>query len=130
MATVHKSCSISTNDRLRPVRSSFFELVYETARLVPKGRVTTYSLIAKSLGNPRGSRAVGWAMAMCPHSDVPCHRVVRSDGIVAGRPDEVKKRIAMLKREKILVKHGIIIDLSKYMFTDFEVQQRKLLKFQ
>ncbi|MHB1908588.1 MAG: MGMT family protein [Nitrososphaerales archaeon] len=121
MATVHKSCSISTNGKLKPLsRSSFFELVYETARLVPKGRVTTYSLIAEFLGNPRGSRAVGWAMAMCPYSDVPCHRVVRSDGIVAGHPDEVKKRITMLKRERINVKHQRVVDLPKYLFSDFD----------
>ncbi len=97
---------------------SFFDLVYETARRVPRGRVTTYSSIAKFLGNPRGARAVGWAMRVCPHSDVPCHRVVRSDGVVRGHPDDVRKRIAMLKRERITV-NGERVKLDRYYFDKF-----------
>jgi methylated-DNA-protein-cysteine methyltransferase related protein len=96
----------------------FFELVYETARKVPRGRVTTYSTIAKFLGNPRGARAVGWAMRACPHSDVPCHRVVRSDGLVRGYPDDVRKRIKMLRREKIKV-NGERVELDRYYFGEF-----------
>ena len=95
--------------------TGFFELVYRTVRLVPKGRLTTYSSVAKYLGNPRGSRAVGWAMRVCPYPNVPCHRVVRSDGLVSGYPDDVKKRIVKLKREKIKVR-GLHVDLSKHFF--------------
>ncbi|MHB8566089.1 MAG: MGMT family protein [Nitrososphaerales archaeon] len=89
--------------------------MYIAVRLVPKGRLTTYSSVARYLGVPRGSRAVGWALRACPYPDVPCHRVVRSDGRVSGYPDDVKKRILKLNREKIKVE-GRSADLDKYFF--------------
>lgn len=98
---------------------SFFEMVYSTARQVPRGKVTTYSSIAKHLGNPRGSRAVGWAMRVCPYEDVPCHRVVRSDGLVSGYPDDVRVRIAKLRKEGIRVFRAQL-DVPKHFFDDFE----------
>ena len=94
---------------------NFFELAYKTVRLVPKGRVTTYSSVAKFLGNPRGSRAVGWAMRVCPYPDVPCHRVVRSDGFVSGFSEDVKRRIQKLRKEQVKVQNKRV-DLSKYYF--------------
>ena len=94
---------------------NFFELVYDAVRHVPRGRVTTYSSVAKFLGNPRGSRAVGWAMRVCPYPDVPCHRVIRSDGFVSGFSGDAKRRIEKLKREKVKVKNRHI-DLSEYYF--------------
>lgn len=58
-----------------------FELVYEVVRQIPFGRVSTYGQIAKLLGNPRLSRVVGYAMGAAP-ADVPCHRVVKKDGVL------------------------------------------------
>ncbi|HZW55325.1 MAG TPA: MGMT family protein [Nitrososphaerales archaeon] len=101
-------------------RLNFYELVYQAVRAVPRGRVTTYSSVAKFLGNPRGSRAVGWAMRACPYPDVPCHRVVRADGLVSGRPEDAKKRIAMLRREGIKVSDNHV-DVNKYFFRDFKI---------
>ena len=54
-------------------------------------------------------------MRVCPYSNVPYHRVVRSDGLVSGYPDDVKKRIVKLKREKIKVT-GRHVDLAKHFF--------------
>jgi len=60
----------------------FKNQVYDMARLIPKGRVTTYGSIAKALGYPNHSRHVGRAMGGCP-ADVPAHRVVGSSGILS-----------------------------------------------
>ncbi len=60
----------------------FKQQVYEVAKLIPKGRVTTYGAIAKALGYPNHSRHVGQAMGGCP-SDVPAHRVISSSGRLA-----------------------------------------------
>jgi len=65
----------------------FFQAVYDLARLVPEGRVTSYGAIARALGTRSGSRMVGWAMsashgAMPP---VPAHRVVNSSGLLTGK---------------------------------------------
>ena len=56
-----------------------FERVWDLTRRVPRGRVTTYGSLARQLGNPRLSRAVGYALHAAP-GDVPCHRVVNRRG--------------------------------------------------
>jgi methylated-DNA-protein-cysteine methyltransferase-like protein len=65
----------------------FYEQVYELARLVPKGRITTYGAIAKALGSARSSRLVGTAMvhAHDPRLKVPAHRVVNRNGLLTGK---------------------------------------------
>lgn len=66
---------------------SFFEKVYEVARLVPYGRVTSYGAIASYLGTKMSARMVGWAMNKC-HTNpypVPAHRVVNSQGLLTGK---------------------------------------------
>lgn len=44
------------------MEDGFFEQVYAIVRLIPKGKVVSYGQIARTLGKPRGARAVGWAM--------------------------------------------------------------------
>lgn len=67
-------------------KESFFQDVYEVARLIPKGRVTSYGAIAAYLGLKRSARVVGWAMngAIDKH-DVPAHRVVNRIGVLTGK---------------------------------------------
>lgn len=65
---------------------NFFERVYEVARLIPFGRVTSYGAIAKYLGAARSARMVGWAMnGSGKHEDVPAHRVVNRKGLLTGK---------------------------------------------
>jgi len=56
-----------------------FEMIYDTVRAIPVGRVRTYGQIARLVGNPRLARVVGYALHEAP-SDVPCHRVVNRFG--------------------------------------------------
>lgn len=65
-------------------KRNFFEDVYDVARLIPKGRVTSYGAIAHYLGAKGSARMVGWAMNGCP-KDVPAHRVVNSQGLLTGK---------------------------------------------
>ncbi|MEA3462524.1 MAG: MGMT family protein [Bacteroidota bacterium] len=65
----------------------FFQRVYDVARLIPHGRITTYGAIARYLGSPGAARMVGWAMNQChtsPHY-VPAHRVVNRLGLLSGK---------------------------------------------
>jgi methylated-DNA-protein-cysteine methyltransferase-like protein len=66
---------------------SFYEKVYEVARLVPPGRVTSYGAIAAYLGSAQSSRMVGWAMnnAHVQERYVPAHRVVNRNGLLTGK---------------------------------------------
>jgi methylated-DNA-protein-cysteine methyltransferase related protein len=83
---------------------NFFADVYEVARLIPKGRVTSYGAIGNYLGAKSSARMVGWAMHGCP-KDVPAHRVVNSSGLLTGKhhfkPPEKMERL--LKREGVVV---------------------------
>ena len=69
---------------MKPENQNFFERVYEVARQIPYGRVTSYGAIAKHLGAARSARMVGWAMNSCPQ-DVPAHRVLNRKGILTGK---------------------------------------------
>lgn len=89
--------------------SVFFKRVWKLLSKIPKGKVTTYSEIARHLKKPRAARAVGNACSANPNAPkVPCHRVVASDGTLGGYADGAKKKIALLKKEGVLVKNGRI----------------------
>lgn len=64
---------------------NFFEKVYEVARKIPFGRVTSYGAIAEYLGAKSSARMVGWAMNNSHNKDVPAHRVVNRKGILTGK---------------------------------------------
>jgi methylated-DNA-protein-cysteine methyltransferase-like protein len=67
--------------------TDFFQLVYQVAREIPYGRVTSYGAIAAYLGAKRSSRMVGWAMNNAHHQQppVPAHRVVNRNGMLTGK---------------------------------------------
>ena len=65
--------------------TNFFEKVYEVARQIPYGRVTSYGAIANYLGAKRSARMVGWAMNSSHVRDVPAHRVVNRSGLLTGK---------------------------------------------
>jgi methylated-DNA-[protein]-cysteine S-methyltransferase len=95
--------------------------VWKLMEKIPKGRVTTYGLIARKL-KTKAYRAVGNACRKNPYAPrVPCHRVVRSDGTVGGFGGKtsgktVKKKIQMLGKENVEIKNGRIIDFERVLF--------------
>lgn len=64
---------------------NFFDRVYEVAKLIPYGRVTSYGAIAKYLGATKSARMVGYAMNGSSGKDVPAHRVVNRKGLLTGK---------------------------------------------
>ncbi len=64
---------------------NFFDKVYEVAKLIPYGRVTSYGAIATYLGTARSARMVGYAMNDSVSKDVPAHRVVNRKGLLTGK---------------------------------------------
>src|SRR5476651_2743795 len=66
---------------------NFFDSVYEVARLIPAGRVTSYGAIAAYLGTKGSSRMVGYAMQACGNTNppVPAHRVVNRQGLLTAK---------------------------------------------
>lgn len=103
---------------------NFFELVFEVARQIPKGRVTSYGAIAACLGTKSSARMVGWAMNGCHHSKlkVPAHRVVNRNGMLTGKfhfsPPE--KMELLLNKEGIQVKNDQVLDFKKLFWDPVE----------
>jgi methylated-DNA-protein-cysteine methyltransferase-like protein len=96
---------------------NFFELVYEVARQIPKGRITSYGAIANCLGTKLSARMVGWAMngAGKMKPKVPAHRVVNRNGMLSGKhhfddPDQMER---LLNKEGIKVKNDTVVDFEK-----------------
>ena len=98
---------------------NFFERVYEIARQIPEGRVTSYGAIAKALGAARSARMVGWAMN-ASHSleDVPAHRVVNRKGLLTGKLhfDGTNLMQQLLENEGITVIDNQIVDFEKHFW--------------
>ncbi|WP_053992769.1 MGMT family protein [Mangrovimonas sp. TPBH4] len=70
---------------MKPETLSFFEKVYEVAKQIPMGRVTSYGAIAKYLGATKSARMVGYAMNGSTGKEVPAHRVVNRLGLLTGK---------------------------------------------
>ena len=64
---------------------NFFEKVYDIAKLIPYGRVTSYGAIATYLGAARSARMVGYALNGSVAKNVPAHRVVNRKGLLTGK---------------------------------------------
>lgn len=99
-------------------KENYIDAVYDVAREVPKGRVTTYGIIAAVLGLG-SARMVGWALNKCkPGDKVPAHRVVNSKGELSGRnsfptPTAMQER---LEREGVKVKKDKVVDFKKLVW--------------
>ncbi len=86
--------------------TKFQEKVWAKCRKIPRGRVSTYGEIASAIGNPKAARAVGNALNKNPFKNVPCHRVVKSNGEVGGYAHGARRKIEKLRREGVKVKKG------------------------
>ena len=77
-------------------------LVWKELLKIPVGQTKTYKEIAVAIGKPNSSRAVANACAQNPYApEVPCHRVIRSDGNIGGYSGDggIKKKMQLLKSE-------------------------------
>jgi methylated-DNA-protein-cysteine methyltransferase-like protein len=99
---------------------NFFELVYQVARAIPKGKVTSYGAIAAFLGAKSSARMVGWAMngSHVAKPKVPAHRVVNRNGMLSGKmhfatPDLMEQ---LLKKEGITVENDKIVNFSEHFW--------------
>ena len=78
---------------------TFTERVYDVVRKIPKGKTLTYGQVAAAIGSPGAARAVGNSLNKNRHKDVPCHRVIRSDGSIGGYAWGAEAKKEILTRE-------------------------------
>lgn len=112
------------NKKIKSESNSFFQNVYEVARLIPYGRVTSYGAIANYLGTGGSARMVGWAMnASHSDEDVPAHRVVNRNGMLTGKHHFGGPLVMqqLLKSEGVKVKDDKIVNFKK-LFWDPSVE--------
>ncbi|MDF3128368.1 MGMT family protein [Kiritimatiellaeota bacterium B1221] len=94
------------NQEIDPRLTPFQKKVYEACRQIPKGKVSTYGSLARRIGCG-SAQAVGQALRVNPFApEVPCHRVVKSDGSPGGffghaAGPEVLRKLALLKSEGV-----------------------------
>lgn len=81
---------------------SFREKVVKVVANIPEGKVMTYKEVAEQAGNEKASRAVGTIMANNNDKNIPCHRVVKSDGSI-GMYNGLRGK----SKEEILKKEGV-----------------------
>jgi methylated-DNA-protein-cysteine methyltransferase-like protein len=91
---------------MKPETLNFFEKVYEVAKQIPYGRVTSYGAIANFLGAARSARMVGYALIGSVSKDVPAHRVVNRNGLLTGKHhfEGTNLMQQLLESEGIIVK--------------------------
>ena len=87
------------------LKGTKFQLkVWNFLKKIPRGKVKTYSEVAKSIGKPLAVRAVANAIGKNPLApQIPCHRVIRSDGSLGGYSGKggIKTKRLLLKKEGI-----------------------------
>ncbi len=100
---------------------NFYEKVYQIVQMIPAGRVASYGQIALMAGNPKASRAVGYALHVNPLPGViPCHRVVNREGRLApgfafGGQGEQKK---LLEAEGVDVDDNGYVNMRLYAWNN------------
>mgnify|MGYP002518759520 CR=1 FL=1 len=98
---------------------SVFDTVYEIVKKIPEGRVATYGQIARMMGNPRLSRAVGYALHANPSPEtIPCFRVVNRNGrtspTFAFGGEDVQRKL--LESEGVEFLPDGNVDLSRFLW--------------
>jgi AraC family transcriptional regulator of adaptative response/methylated-DNA-[protein]-cysteine methyltransferase len=81
--------------------TAFQRRVWQELQRIPRGKTSTYSQVARALGKPKAIRAVARACATNPVSIVvPCHRVIREDGALAGYRWGLSRKEQLLEKER------------------------------
>ena len=111
--SIHKQEKLINNTDL----SDFTKKCLKSLLQIPHGKVCTYQAIARHLGS-NAHRAVGSAMGKNPFApEVPCHRIVRSNGEIGGYAFGSEKKIALLKSEGIEIKNNKVVNLESCLYS-------------
>lgn len=111
-------------------KQDFFDRVYKLISKIPKGKVTTYGLLAEACGIKSAARTVGWALNGASSSNLPCHRVVNRYGALTGKihfgdPTLMEN---LLKSEGVLFKEDGCVEMKKHLWIPPKVLSKKTIK--
>ncbi len=80
--------------------TEFAQKVFDVVRTIPEGETMTYAQVAAAAGSPNAYRAVGNILTTNYDSEIPCHRVVRSDGSAGGYNRGAENKVRLLDKER------------------------------
>ena len=83
---------------------SFSDKVYDIVKKIPKGSFLTYKQVAEKAGRPLAYRAVGNILNKNNNPDIPCHRVIRSNGSIGEYNKGIVKKTSLLRKEGVIIK--------------------------
>lgn len=84
------------------LETNFQSRVLEVVKRIKKGKVLTYKEVAQLVGSPKAFRAVGNVLNKNYNPEIPCHRVIRSDGKVGGYNKGSKLKTTLLRSENAI----------------------------
>lgn len=99
--------------------SDNYILIFNIVKQIPKGKVTTYGIIAKLIGSGFSARVVGYAMNKASlYDDIPAHRVVNRNGLLTGRhhfnPPSLMQNL--LEQEGVKIKDNQIVNFQEFLW--------------
>ncbi len=100
-----------------------YDLIYTIVKQIPKGKVTSYGIIAKLIGGGFSARVVGYALNKASlYPDVPAHRVVNRNGLLTGRHhfNPPEKMQYLLEQEGIEIKDNQIVNFQLVLWNPLE----------
>ena len=78
---------------------NFRKKVFKVVRKISRGTTLSYKEVARKAGRPLAWRAVGNVLSRNKNPELPCHRVIKSDGRIGGYNKGTKKKIVLLRSE-------------------------------
>jgi methylated-DNA-[protein]-cysteine S-methyltransferase len=82
------------------MQTTFTEKVHQLVRQIPRGKTLSYKQVAEKIGHPNSARAVGTVLSKNYDPQIPCHRVLRSDGKPSGyNRGGYEQKLAILQQE-------------------------------
>ena len=103
---------------------SSWDPVYRLVKKIPRGRVTTYGALAKTLRLRGGARAAGHAMAACPGGKgIPWHRVIGAGGRLLIREPHSSLQQRLLETEGVII-DGKRVNMKKYAWTGLKARTK------
>ncbi len=104
--------------------------VYDIVAQIPEGKVTTYGDIARALGHPGASRAIGRILNRNPNPiTTPCHRVIKSDGKVGGYAFGKTRKKELLKKEGLCFIGDSAVEFANYRILHSKLNYDDLASF-
>lgn len=105
------------------IKSNSYEAIYSIVQQIPKGKVTSYGIIAKLIGSGFSARVVGYAMNKVNNlENIPAHRVVNRNGLLTGRhhfsPPELMQQL--LEEEGLTIKENKILNFQDFLWNPLE----------